>query len=332
MTENKVDEFRQDLVSGEWVLLSNNRTHSIRKFEDVHQSKEECPFEDLEKSGQEIIRRYPDNDDWRVTVIKNKFPAVQSEICTPERKVGPFHVRDGVGQHHLFIYRDHEKQLNQFNPEEMSQVLLVFKQHKKEMKHDVACIKYVSLFHNFGSAAGASIYHPHSQILSLPILPPRVSRSLHGASRFFQKNGEKVYDKLIELEMKQKTRVVYENEHFIAFCPFAADFPYEVQIFPKDSTSHFVNVPDNQFSSLGQALSIVLGKLRVALGNPAFNFFIHTAPIETELANIQDFYTWHIEILPKVKVDSGFELGTGIELNVVDPDDAAQLLRETNVN
>lgn len=218
-----------------------------------------------------------------------------------------------------------------FSQDEVIETIRSYKKRYKEISEAEGCVRYILIFHNFGRDAGASIYHPHSQIISMPILPPDVSRSINGSYDFYKKNKKRVYDLLIEWEKESGKRIVYENDLFIAFCPFVSKTPYEVRIFFRDSHSHFEKMPDEFDKYLADALLTVLKKIREALGDPSYNLFVHTAPVETTLEDVHEFYTWHIEILPKIKAIAGFEMGTGVDINVIDPDEAAKLLRETNL-
>lgn len=329
--DKSLSEFRQDLVSGDWVLFSTGRKHSIRKFEDSYQPKAGCPFEDLAGSEHEVVLEYPDSENWEAAVIKNKYPAVKPTtdggVCGPDFKNGPFSMHDGVGEHDLVIFRNHDVHFADFSVEQAVGAIRVYKRRYGQIAETGGCTEYIMIFHNFGIEAGASIYHPHSQIISLPIIPPDVSRSLNGSHDFYRQNKKRVYDVMIEWEKKQNKRIVYENDFFIAFCPFVSKTPYEVRIFSKESHAHFEKMPDELDEHLADALLAILKKVKKALNSPPYNFFIHTAPVETADNNIHEYYHWHIEILPKLKMTAGFELGTGIEINVVDPDRAAEELR-----
>ena len=328
--EKYLNEFRQDLVSGDWVLFSTGRKHSIRKFEIMHQPKNECPFENLKESQQEIISQYPDEENPTVTIIKNKFPAVISGICGPDRLEGPVSVHDATGIHEVIVYKDHDRHFSDFSVDQMTDTVRVYKKRYQEIALEKSnCTSYIMIFHNYGQEAGASISHPHSQIISTPILPPDISRSIRGSYKFYKENKKRVYDVLVNWEREEKKRIVYENDIFIAFCPFFSKNPYEVRIFAKDGHAHFEKMPDELDKYLADALVNVLKKIKTVLNDPPFNFFIHTAPTEAQWdkVNFHEFYHWHIEILPKLSIMAGFELGTGIDINVVDPDQAAEELR-----
>ena len=184
-----MSEFRQDLVSGEWVLIAPERAKKpdILKKADSYQPKEACPFEDLAKNGNEIIWTYPEGDNWEVAVAKNKYPAVKQGTCGPVSKFGPYNILEGVGEHDLFILREHDKMLNDLTPEEILGVVRVYLKRYREVSK-MQCGEYIMIFHNQGHEAGASVFHPHSQLISTPILPPFISRIFNGAYNFYKKN------------------------------------------------------------------------------------------------------------------------------------------------
>ena len=117
-----LNEFRQDLVSGDLVLLASGRAkrpnHDINK-KDFYQPKEGCPFENLKNSGQEIVWGYPENENWRAMVIKNKFPALKPGLCGPNKKIGPFNSNDATGSHDIIVFRDHDLLFSDFSKEQM---------------------------------------------------------------------------------------------------------------------------------------------------------------------------------------------------------------------
>src|SRR3989344_476917 len=329
-----LNEFRQDLVSGEWVLFATGRTHSFRKYEDNNISKDrnECPFEDLEGYGQGVLWRYPDSQNWSATVMKNKFPAVRQNLCTTEKVCGPFKTFDAIGDHEVVVYRDHDKSIYDFFPIDLVNMTRVYKKRYVELKETAECTKYVMIFHNHGRSAGASIYHPHSQIITTPILPPDVFRSISGSFQYYKEHKKRVYSELLEWEQKERTRVVYENKHFIVFCPYVSKYPYEIRIFSKESHANFHEMPDSMDEFFADVLYTAIQKLKIVLGSPPFNMFIHTAPITNEFGvHTHEFYHWHIEIVPHLKIDAGFEIGTGIEINVMDPDESAEQLRRAKI-
>lgn len=342
-----LNEFREDLVSGEWVLFATGRAQRpelIKKEKPKVKAlpKSQCPFEDPEKYGNVVVAEYPKttearkgqenrkHGDWTIKVAKNKYPAVlESEPCLSQ-KAGPFNTHEAVGRHEVVIFRDHDKHPHDFSKEELASAFKVYQERYLTMVGG-DCGKYALIFHNYGPNAGASVPHPHSQIISIPVLPPDIKRSINGSERFYKEHHKRVYDVMIEWERSEGKRVVHENKYFITFCPFVSKTSYEVRIFPQESHAHFEKMPEEQLEYLGEILLLVLKKVQSALKSPDYNFFIHTAPFERMTTDAHEFYTWHIEVLPKISTVGAFELGSGIDVNTVNPDEAAKLLRETTV-
>ncbi len=336
---NFLNEFRQDPVSGAWILFATGRQkrpHALQKqkYEDSYQPKAGCPFEYPRTSDQEIVSFYPSHsagsgqaeENWSVAVIKNKYPAVKPGVCLPMKEVGPFKTFEAVGFHELVITRDHDKDFSALTPDQICEVFKVFRDRYLEISK-YECGDYISIFHNHGKEAGASIYHPHSQIISTPILPPDIMSSIKSSEDFYTRHQKKVHDVMIKYEVDEKKRIIEENDKFLAFCPFVSRKPYEMRIFPKNSSPRFEKSSDEELSYLSLILKSVLGRMNRLLNNPPYVFFIHTATVKELYMASSQHYHWHIEIIPTLTIDAGFEVETGIEINVVDPDMAAEDLR-----
>lgn len=338
-TKTSLNEFRQDLVSGEWVLFaaSRGKRPALRVRQILYQSPEDCPFENPFKEGEGLVWTYPDQVNWKVAVVKNKFPALKSGVCVPESSVGPFKVHAAIGEHEIIVFRNHDKGFDEFSREEILDAVKVYKKRLRELSETSECVRYVSIFHNHGLEAGASVYHPHSQIISMPILPPDVFKSISGAFNYYSKHQRRVYDVILEWETAEQKRIVCDNAKFIAFCPFVSKYPYEVRIFSKEGHAHFEQMPEDVDPYFADIVFNVLQRMKFVLGKPAFNFFIHTAPVtntpQAEMfgVNMHDFYHWHMEIVPHTKTDAGFEIGTGVAINSGDPDESAEALRNIKI-
>jgi len=306
-------ELRQDIVSGDWIVISPKRAkkhlQNLGKEKRIKAPTNGCPFE-IEKS---------------VAVIPNKYPVfIHKNICAKKIKKGPYLTIEGIGYHDLVISRDHYKNFAHLDKKTANLVFQAFRDRYLTLIKD-HCLAYISIFHNWGPKAGATIYHPHYQIISLPVVPPDVEHSLNGSISYFKKNKKCVHCGMIEYEIKEKKRIIYENQGAIVFAPFVSREPFELRIFPKKHLPYFENTSDDDFMWIVEALQQSLLKIEKKLKDPDYNFFIHTAPILDK--NKHKNYHWHIEIQPKISISAGFELGTGIEITVVDPDEAAKILR-----
>lgn len=327
----KKSQLRQDVVSGDWIVIAPGRArrpHDLVKKSEKRKkpSVKDCPFENPQKSGhKDPILRYG-NHDWQLQIVENKYPAfTHQNICAVIGRDGPYSITEGVGHHELVITRDHNKNFAHLPLKEAQQVFEAFRDRYLMLLND-QCLSYVSIFHNWGSKAGASIYHPHYQIVAIPVVPPDVSHSLQGSARYFEENKKCVHCVMIEWEIKSKKRIVYENEGAVAFAPFVSKEPFELRIFPKKHLPYFENTLDVSLDYVVEALQKSLRKFEKNLKDPDYNFFIHTAPIKDKRE--YDHYHWHVEVSPKFTIAAGFELSTGVEINTVDPDEAAKLLRK----
>ena len=328
-------ELRQDLVSGDWIVISpgrNKRPHQLIKKSEkkIKAPKKGCPFEGLGKDGNEkpilVYGNEKNRENWQAIVIKNKYPALKcGGICTTFVKNGPYKVAEAIGHHELVITRNHDKNFANLPKADARQVFEIFRDRYLMLLND-KCLEYISIFHNWGPKAGASLYHPHYQIVAIPVIPPDIQHSLSGSYEYYKKHKKCVHCVMLDFEKKHKGRIVYENAGAIAFTPYVSKEPFEIRIFPKKHLPYFENTPDADLDYVVDALQVALKKIEKKLKNPDYNFFIHTAPLK----NKENFrhYHWHVEVIPKMSIAAGFELGTGIEINVVDPDEAAKFLRK----
>lgn len=325
-------ELRQDIVSGDWIVIAPKRHKRPQQFikgeKRIKVGKEQCPFENPQKTGHgEPILLYKKNDrNWSVQVIQNKFPAfIHKNICAQKVNNGPYLVSEAIGSHDLAITRNHFKNFAHLDKADANFLFRAFCDRYLMIAKD-NCSAYVSIFHNWGSKAGASIFHPHYQIISIPVIPPDVGHSIVGSLNYFKKYKKCVHCTMIDWERKNKLRIVYENDGAIVFAPFVSREPFELRVFPKKHLSYFEDTSFLEMKFVVDALQNSLLKIEKKLKDPDYNFFIHTAPIKDKKKH--SHYHWHIEILPKISISAGFELGTGIEITVVDPDEAARILRK----
>lgn len=334
-----MNEFRQDPVSGDWVLIATGRARKPHPREEkLAQSIEDCVFEPEKLLAQEkpvaIYNRgklvNSLDEDWTTVVLPNKFPAVKSGVCGPIGNFGPFAVAEGSGFHELVITRDHDRSFAQFTEEETAEVLKIYRDRYLAIEKD-DCGQSISIFHNHGFMAGASVYHNHSQIISMPVISSVALQHLNGAEEYYKKTGKKVHEFILEWEFQEGKRIVYENDKFVVLCPYVSSAAYEMKIFPKKSNSYFSTILDEDIPYFANALSVAIKKLHLGLDGMDYMFFIHTAPPKRDGTPVYDNYHWHLEIMPRSSIMAGQEFGTGVFVNTVDPDEAAEIFRKVNV-
>jgi len=333
--DKKLIEFRKDLVSGDWVLVSSTLQKKPVFFDHVDSKplpKSKCPFENPQKASHgEVLLWLPkrgknDFKNWWLQVLKNRYPVIETnKVCSPVYKKNIFEFTPGSGFQELVIMRDHGRHFGLMNKEEIELILEAYTIRYHALCLE-PCVEYILILHNAGPRAGASVPHPHSQIFAIPIIPPDVSRSLVGAVNYFQKNRRCVHCDMLKWETKKKERIIYQNDSFTALAPYASKVAYEVRIFPKKHEARFEMVDQEQKSDLAEAMRAVFSRIYKNLKNPDYNFFIHTAPPKE---SGKSHYHWHMEILPRVAVWGGLELGAGIEVVKISPEETAKLLRKS---
>ncbi len=325
-----MSELRQDIVSGDWVLLAPGRAARPRfldakKGKRTASPKKGCPFEDLATvSGKPPRFVYPSAARWKIAVVPNKYPAVTSDgAASVPFRAGLYRGRTAVGTHDLVITRDHHAPFADLSPAGAVRVFATFQRFHREAAREGSAA-YIVSFYNYGASAGSSVWHPHYQILTLPVVPDHVAHSVRGASAYFRRHGRCVRCDIIKAERRAKVRVIAENADAIAIVPYASKKPFEVSIMPRRHTSSFHATSPEALRSVALLARAVARRIRTRLHDPDFNFFVHDAPLARKE---NPHHHWHVEMVPRVSVDAGFELSTGIIINVMDPDRAAAMLR-----
>jgi len=329
-----ISELRRDLVSGDWVVIATGRAKRPDDFAKLEkpiflQPRDKCPFEEFFPLALAVYGEdHKPEKDWLVQVIPNKFPAFGKGICAVMFKEGIYEWGEGVGFHEIVITRDHTKSLAAMSDQGVGQVIRAY-QDRYLALHNSGCVEYISIFYNHGREAGASISHPHSQLIAIPVIPPDVARSLRGSAEYFKKEKKCVHCAILKYEIKEKSRIVYENDDAVVLTPFASKTAFEMRIFPKKHQPQFELISEEERWSIGNALRVCLAKLYRGLKNPDFNFFLHTAPTR----NLKKYghYHWHFEVIPKTAIWAGFEIGTGIEISTIAPENAAEFLRKVKI-
>jgi UDPglucose--hexose-1-phosphate uridylyltransferase len=336
-----VPELRKDPIVGRWVIISTDRAKRPTDFirEQMKMKGGFCPFcyGNESKTPPEILAYRPhpnggpafkDTPGWTVRVVPNKFPALGIEGNLNRRAEGMFDRMNGIGAHEVIIETpDHAASLATMPAKRIEDTLWAFRDRILDLKQDKR-FKYILIFKNHGEAAGASLEHPHSQLIALPILPKQVVEELEGAKQYYVYKERCVFCDIIRQETDGGLRVIGENDQFVTLAPYAPRFPFETWILPKRHESAFENSSSAMFEDLARALKSLLAKAYNVLDNPAYNLVIHTSPVQDPF---NEHYHWHIEFMPKLTKTAGFEWGTGFYINPTPPEEAAKFLREASI-
>ncbi|MEE8210259.1 MAG: galactose-1-phosphate uridylyltransferase [bacterium] len=331
-----MSELRRDPIIGRWVIIATERGKRPVDFSSPEPTKERgfCPFcaGNEDKTPAEVLayrpaETAPNSEGWRIRVVPNKFPALMVEGDLGRVGEGMYDMMRGVGAHEVIIETpDHEASWSTMSQANLEEVLWAFKERIEDLKQD-ARFKYILTFKNHGDAAGASLEHPHTQMIALPIIPKRVAEEMEGSRAHFANKERCIFCDIIHQEQMSKSRIITENKNFIAFTPFASRFPFETWVLPKMHISHYEDSEKVGFDYLASLLRDTMRRLDTVLSDPPYNLIIHTSPVT---AFNLEYYHWHIEIIPKLTKVAGFEWGTGFYINPTPPEEAAEYLREAN--
>ncbi len=331
-------ELRFDLVSKDWVVIATGRARRPETFKKERRKKEEvprklCPFCNIstqEKptlillNGKKVLSEKVPKD-WTTIVVPNKYPAVNPYPELNKRTENElYQTMNAVGFHEVVITRDHKKQMAQFSISQVKEVLDAYQQRYLELSKR-KFVNYISIFHNHGVEAGATVAHPHSQIITTPLIDTDLRKALLNSKRYYKKHRKCIYCAMNNWERKTKKRIVFENKGFLVLCPFASKSAFQVIISPKRHLSYFEKITEKQKLQLAEAFKTALSKLYKALNDPAYNFYLHTAPCDGKR---YPYYHWHWTILPKTSTWAGFEIGTRMEISTIEPEKAAEYLRK----
>lgn len=333
-----MSELRKDPIIGRWVIISPERGKRPMDYNREPRKLRGgfCPFcpGNEAKTPAEVLAfreegSKPNSPGWMVRVVPNRYPALKPDGEIIKRGEGLYDVVSGVGAHEVIIESPrHEDSLATMEVEHISKVLLAWKARIQHLKRD-ARFKFIMVFENHGESAGASLEHPHSQLVALPIVPKRVVEELNGSRSHYQLKERCIYCDILhqEINLNRKERIICENEHFISLAPFASRFPFEAWILPKSHCHAFEMMDDGLSPAAAEILKDLLEKINIVLGDPDYNITLHTSPFNNG-ENTEHFYHWHLEILPKLTKVAGFEWGTGFYINPTPPEDAARFLRD----
>lgn len=328
----KGSELRQDPATKEWVVIAPDRAKrpnaaAAPRNHPVAPPAAQCPF----CPGHEFMTppellRIPAGPDWQVRVVPNKFGAMSPE-ATPERHDGFFRTVAGAGYHEVIIEDPrHDLEFADMSEEQIANVLCAYRQRQVELSRDPK-VQFVVIFRNYGERAGTSLLHPHSQLLATPVMPAYVRWKHELAERYFDDTHRNLYGDILENERTAGQRVVEDGSDFTVFAPFASFVPYEMWIMPHTAKPSFALASDEELHGLSGVLRRSLLRLRNCCGPVDYNFVIHSCA--TRELN-EEYYLWHLQIIPRLTQPAGFELGSHMYINPTLPEEGAQQLREAS--
>jgi UDPglucose--hexose-1-phosphate uridylyltransferase len=332
MPEQTMPELRYNLITGEWVIVAEERA---RRPEDFARAKQQraprehsptcpfCPGNEANTPGTTLS--LPADGPWLVRSVPNRYPALSPDGGAERCGAGYHQMVEGTGRHEVIIESPaHGSSLALLPVEHVALVLEAYRERTRAFYADPR-IEHVIIFRNHGAGAGTSLEHPHSQVVGTPVVPGQVRTRLEEALRFFGDSGRCVFCHCLEEELTDASRIVAANPGFVAFVPFAALSPFHLWIFPRRHLAYFGDVEDGELAELAAILKETLLRLRGLLGDPDFNLVVRSVSPSEHLVR---YFHWYVSIVPRLSNAAGFELGTGMFINTVQPEASARQLRE----
>lgn len=306
--ENKqpAAELRKHYFLERYVVIAPKRSHSLHHKRYPKRGELKTPPLEQEPSLFEIATK---NGQWQVKVVANAFPAFHQDnkkawgrqeivLCTPNA--------------------NHTK-FSQLSVPQLERVFQAYRARLEALYADPK-VNYVSLFHNSGLEAGASIRQVHSQIIALNLVPPRLTAELAAVAHYRKRHGSHPLSRALTWEAQHHERIIHRGQRVTSFCPYASESPYEAWIMPNQLEKSLLELSPKQIQEVIEHLRAVTTALD-AVGM-SYNFYLQ------EYVKGHRNY-WHIRVTPRPNIWAGFELSTGIPINPVAPEAAAVWYRQT---
>lgn len=321
-------KLRQNIVTGKWVVIAPERAKRPEDFVMASAPKRhldgKCPF-CLTTPGSAYQTSIKDAETEHIYVIPNKYPAFTQDEEVIEEGGDFYFSTKAVGGHEVIVLKDHQKEIYEGGWELLNELFGVY-QNRYIFYQKNPTIEYAMPIHNLGPEAAASIEHPHSQFFASSIIPNLIEDEMIGSKKYFQDQKKCVFCTMLSEEKRQDVRVVAENEDFLGFTFFAARFPFEMWILPKNHQQSYEEISAGERENFAKITYQMITMLNKTLRFPPFNWWIHTGP--TKKDHVGDYYHWHMEIAPRVSKFGGYEMGSGIVIDVVSPELAARFLNK----
>jgi UDPglucose--hexose-1-phosphate uridylyltransferase len=328
-------EVRQNLVTKEWVIIATERAKRPEEFSRKSEPRKlpphdpSCPFcPGNESMTPKEVLKYEGESGWLVRIVPNKFPALVPNGQPRRLRDGIYLRMDGVGKHEVIIETpQHNETIATLSRQHVELVVQAYYERFCELSKEPYC-SLIIIFRNQGERAGTSLVHPHSQLIGMPFIPLHIRRYMYELERHYDALGRCAVCDILEYELKEGVRVFWSNEHFLCLVPYAASFPYEIWVIPLRHQASFSELRGDELSALADALKVALLKLHIGLNQPDYNFVLHSAP---HFSAGEPFYHWYVRIVPRLTTPAGFELGSGISINVSLPEENATHLRNVEL-
>jgi UDPglucose--hexose-1-phosphate uridylyltransferase len=319
-----MNQLRLDPLTGRWVVVNTDRAKRPRAFSPPApiqaDTSRPCPFcPGNEEATPPALETYGPEGRWSVRVVPNLYPAFEGDEPFVVTNRGPVFTQATAGGIHevLVLSPDHHASWSMLDDAQTSMVMAAIRDRIDEHSN-VPGLRYSQAIVNAGREAGASLEHPHAQLLGMSFVPRELVEEQAGFARFASRC---LLCTVADAEENVGYRVVYTDDRVLVVCPFWSGVPYEMLVIPRAHGPHLHHSAPADLAAVGRAVKTALARLRDVVGDVAYNLVFHSAPYRAP-----EPYHWHVHVLPKLTTIAGFELGTGVLINIVNPEQAAEEL------
>ncbi|MCX6806603.1 MAG: galactose-1-phosphate uridylyltransferase [Candidatus Berkelbacteria bacterium] len=323
-------KLRQNPITGDWVIIAPERAkrpddYILPKPVPKKKTLEFCNFC---QSGEAYQQKIPGAGTKHIYVVDNKYPAfVKDEAITLDTgKI--YYSQKSIGGHEVISFVDHDTDIETVPTSYIDELFEVYQKRINFYNQDPV-IEYVMPIHNHGAEAGESIEHPHSQLFASCVKPNNIVKELEGSEKFYHHEKKCIFCEIVKEEIRSGQRMIAENSEFVCFCAYASRAPFEMWILPKKHDVYFEKITAETRKKFADIFHEALKRLHRGLNDPPLNFYIHNSPRKDNFH--EESFHWHMEIMPRLTRFGGYELGSGIIIDVVSPERSAEFLRKVKV-
>lgn len=337
-----MSDLRYDPIREEYALIAPERLHRPDCYRPQERKRRKsvrkCPFCEGNESmtPHEIFAlrdNGPDLPGWRTRVVPNLYKAVKIEAPWQKMESGPYSRWDGFGAHEVIIDTPrHLLRMDEWSLQEYHDWLYTLRSRLNDLRNDLR-IQFISIFKNHGHYAASTQPHPHSQLIALPAVAANFLKMVRNAHGYYREHGRSLFEAIILYELEKSARVVHESESFIVITPYASRFAFETEIFSKEKIESLGGLSDEKLKELAEVLQRTLKALYTQLGDFDFNITFNTPPIQKSVDTeeffdeTKNFWRFGLKVVPRLFRLGGFEIGSGVQINPLPPEEAASLLK-----
>lgn len=326
-----MSELRHDELTGAWAILAESRSgrprpNSRRERPEVPSHDPSCPFcrGNEGKTPTEIARySLTGRQGWQVRIVPNFFPILTTAQAITTKTPPQSPATGAAGLHEVVVETPrHDARPASMAPDELQLVIIAWRERLLEISRELN-LRYVVIFKNFGETAGASLTHPHSQIVASDFVPPRFKGAVARARHLHRSGAGSSFERLADQE-SPGPRLILATDHFVSFLPFAPVLPFEVRLLPRRQRSSIADVPDVELADLTVHLLRLFQALQNGMNDPDFNLIVHTMPFRKRNTR---YLSWYIQLIPRLATMGGFEIASGVLVLSLSPEETAQVMR-----